>query len=124
MISNSRFSVIFFLLFFSSCKLTEASVTGKYAGTGLSGMNDTLTVYSNKTFTLETIRDSLEKTISGSWSINNKCLMLDLGEHNEKLFGSCSSICYWNRLLTRKKLIRPITCNIPTHHFTTYTKFE
>lgn len=57
-------------------------------------MNDTLSAYANKTFTIETIRDSSEKTIKGSWSLNNKCLMLGFSEHNEALFGGCSSVCY------------------------------
>lgn len=119
------------IVLLTSCTLTRENVIGKWK----EQFGDTLIINSDNTFVLiksrlnETNKDSLvdvtraSSSLTGKWNLSNKSVSFKFSDTTMNLGGDCRSYQYWWRF-SKKKLVRPWTCKVPTHRFVTITKFE
>ena len=125
------FLTIAAILLATSCTLTRKNVIGSWKDE----FGDTLIIKSDNSFILiksklnETRQDSLvdntmaSSSLTGQWTLFNRSVSFMFSDTTMNLGGDCRSYQYWWRL-SKKKLVRPWTCKIPTHRFVTITKFE
>lgn len=123
--------LILLLLFLTSCKLTEKSVTGQW-----SSGNDTLFVKQDNTFLLADRKDYYVKKdsvevldtsfvySSGKWTVSKRTLFLVFNEDKKNVFGNCGQLWNWTRFFSKYKLIRPRHCYEPFNEFVTFIKIR
>ncbi len=98
------------ILFLSSCKLTDESLTGKWVSNW-----DTLIVNQNHHFYLT------KGYKEGNWSVSKRSLILNFTDGNNG-FGNCGGLQKIGFFSSRKKLVRFSSCTSPSHHFISYKK--
>jgi hypothetical protein len=111
-------SFLILLVFIASCKLTETSVSGRWA----SNHGDTLTVDTNHRFQMSMYKH--KESYSGTWSISKHHLMLKFDDSNgKKHFGNCGGLQQSSRF-RKYRLVRPWICPDPTHEFVFFDKIH
>lgn len=132
------------------CRLTEKSVSGKWISiddTLIINSNHSLiykqvlriypagsesndTIIDKKGNRIIKVRynsqafDSI-KFFSGTWSISKRFIKLNFDDGQAKIFfGDCSGLGKRRRSFSRYKLIRPMYCRKPTHHFVVFSKLR
>ena len=125
------FKLFFLFCLFSSCSLTKNNVIGKW----LVPQTDTLIIKPDYSFLLVKTNPQTSKVqprgilltsqiLDGHWSINKKKVYFIFDDTTKNLGSSCTSLQYWWRRGSKKKLVMPRTCTSPTHHFVTVKKIE
>ena len=125
--------IICLLTLFTSCKLTENSVSGRW----VSNNSDTLSINKNFTFLLEKkqgyhvkqngspLYDTSFIFLEGNWSISNKFLKLTFNNiGGEEKFGGCRGLYKGNKWFSKFELYRFLTCKSPTHYFVVFSKIK
>ena len=125
--------IIFLLILFTSCKLTEKSLSGKW----VSNYSDTLSINNDHTFLLThkagyylkkdgtPLYDTSIVFYSGNWTISNKSLKLDFKQDRGKeMFGSCGGLEKRSKWFAKYTLHRFKTCKSPTFDFVTFSQIK
>jgi hypothetical protein len=123
------FYIVLFLISFTSCKLTEKSVLGKW----VSNYSDTLSLNNDHSFSLiqktgmkkdgTPLYDSSVVFYSGNWAISNKYLKMDFKQGSGKeIFGDCDGLEKRSKWFSNYSLQRSKTCKSPTFDFVTFSK--
>ena len=115
------------LLLIISCNLTRKNVIGKWKGQ----FDDTLIINQDNSFLLikdkfskTNLTDSSQKYLTGKWTLKKKSIYFKFADSTKSFGGGCRSYHYWWTRGSKKKLVRPMTCKIPTHHFEVINKIE
>ncbi len=111
----------------TSCRLTRNDVIGKWKGQ----IDDTLIINQDNSFLFikdkfskANLTDSLQTHLIGQWTLQKKSISFKFADTTQNFGGSCRTYQYWWTKGSKSKLIRPMTCKSPTHHFVTITKME
>ena len=123
--------IIFLLILFTSCKLTEKSIPGKW----VSNYSDTLSINNDHTFLLvhktgyhlkndgTPMYDTSIALYSGTWTISNKFLKMNFTEGSGKeMFGGCEGLKKRTKWFSKYTLLRFKTCRSPTFDFVTFSQ--
>ena len=111
----------------TSCSLTRTNVIGKWKGQ----FDDTLIINQDNSFLFikdKFSKDNLTNTsqthLVGQWILQKKSIYFIFSDTTQNFGGDCKTYQYWWTRGSKKKLIRPMTCKSPTHHFITITKID
>lgn len=127
------FYIVLLMVLFTSCKLTEKSVPGKW----VSNYSDTLSINNDHTFSLAhktgyhikkdgtPMYDTTVVFYSGNWAISNKYLKMDFKQGSGKeMFGSCGGLEKRSKCFSNYSLQRFNTCMSPTFDFVIFSKIR
>jgi len=111
----------------TGCNLTRTNVIGKWKGQ----FDDTLIINQDNSFVFikdrfskTNLTDSLQTNLVGQWTLQKKSIYFNFSDTTQNFGGDCKTYQYWWTRGSKKKLIRPMTCKSPTHHFMTITKLD
>jgi hypothetical protein len=126
----SLYSTILALLLLTSCSLTRNDVIGTWK----EQFGDTLTIFNDNTFLLTKQTpgktgqinsvDSSKIVMTGRWTLNKKTIHFQFVDTTQNFGGGCRSYQYWWIRSSKKQLIRPDNCKIPTDHFIAIVKVD
>ena len=128
-----RLSSLLFMTFsfalLASCRLTRNDVVGRWSDHG-----DTLIINNDDSFLFTKYRSkkdsqfhavdtTLKAILPGRWKLDKKSIHFEFRDTTQNFGAGCTTYQYWKRL-SKKKLIRPRTCQSPTHEFWVITKIK
>lgn len=111
----------------TGCNLTKTNVIGKWKGQ----FDDTLIINEDNSFVFikykfskSNLTDSVQTHLAGKWTLQKKSIYFYFSDTTQNFGGDCKTYHYWWTRGSKKKLIRPMTCKSPTHHFVAITKID
>ena len=118
------------LLLLTNCRLTKTDVIGNWK----EQFGDSLTIYKDNVFLLVKQKaskageigfvESSKIRLTGQWKLNKKAIYFTFDDPAQSFGGDCRMYQYWWTRGSKKKLVQPVTCKSPTHHFTTIVKVD
>ncbi len=117
------------ILLLTSCRLTKNNVIGKWAdpsGATLTIKSDNSFILYKNSSTVQTQpgRDSSSFLhVGGHWILSARQIYFEFTDTTQHLGSGCRSYSYW-RKAGKKTLVRPVTCESPTHRFVTVRKID